>query len=68
MIPTTKQQMALFVDRSSNQWVVRDAHGSFWTLPSVPNAWDHRVPFDPSDKVELDPIPGHYKAMLGLPG
>ena len=62
-----KYVVALFVDKSSQQWVVRDAEGNFWLLPAVENPWDHRQPFDPTEETELEPIPGHYKYMLGLP-
>ena len=62
-----KQVIAIFVDKSSQQWVVRDAEGNFWLLPAVDNPWDHRQPFDPTEETELEPIPGHYKYMLDLP-
>jgi hypothetical protein len=42
MIPLKKRAAALFVDRVSQQWVVRDPDGNFWIIPSVKNPWDHR--------------------------
>jgi hypothetical protein len=33
----TKRMGALFVERSSQQWVVRDSEGNFWLLPAVDN-------------------------------
>jgi hypothetical protein len=67
VITVRKQTVALFVDRSCQQWIVRDPDGCFWLVPSVENAWDHREPFSPSEETALEPVPGHYKDMLGLP-
>ena len=62
-----KQIAALFVDRLSQQWIVRDPAGNFWILPSVEDPWDHRLPFDLTAETDLEPVPGHYKDMLILP-
>jgi hypothetical protein len=62
-----KQAVNIFVDKSSQRWVVRDADGNFWLLPAVDNPWDHRQPFGATEETELEPIPGHYKYMLNLP-
>jgi hypothetical protein len=62
-----KQIAALFVDRLSQQWIVRDPAGNFWILPSVEEPWIHRQPFTPTDEMDLEPVPGHYKDTLGLP-
>ena len=35
MIAVRKQRVTLYVDRSSQQWVVLDPDGNFWILPSV---------------------------------
>jgi len=59
--------MVLFVERSYQQWVVRDPEGNFWLLPVVDNPWDYRQPFSPTPESELEPVPGHYISMLGLP-
>jgi hypothetical protein len=67
MLAVRKQAAALFVDRATQQWIVRDPEGSFWTVPSGENAWDRRIPFQHTDQVELEPVPGHYKYLLGLP-
>jgi hypothetical protein len=67
MTTIQKYVVALFVDRSSQQWVVRDADGNFWLLPVGDNPWDRRQPFDPTEETELEPIPGHYKYLLNLP-
>jgi hypothetical protein len=64
---TRKQAMTLYVDRSSRRWVVRDPEGHFWTVPSGEDAWDRREPFRPDEATELEPVPGHYKDMLGIP-
>ena len=59
---------ALYVDRFSQRWIVRDSEGTYWTVPATEaDAWDHREPFHPTEETELEPVPGHYKAMLGLP-
>lgn len=67
MLAVRKQVIALFVDRSTQQWIVRDPDGNFWILPSSEDAWDHRQPFQPTDETKLEPIPGHYKYLLRLP-
>jgi hypothetical protein len=67
MLTLRKQVAALFVDRKSQQWIVRDPEGKFWIIPSVEQAWDHRQPFPLAEGADLEPVPGHYKGMLGLP-
>jgi hypothetical protein len=63
-----KQQLALYVDRVSQQWIVLDAEGNFWTVPGADDdPWDQRQPFFPTEETELEPVPGHYKHTLGLP-
>ncbi|MBS0267018.1 MAG: hypothetical protein JSS02_34150 [Planctomycetes bacterium] len=61
------QKVTIYVDRISQQWIVRDSEGSFWTVPATTNAWEQRQPFSPSQGVELEPVPGHYRYLLGLP-
>jgi hypothetical protein len=67
MLAARKRAAALYVDRATRQWVVRDPEGNFWSLPSTDNPWDERQPFYPAEETELEPVPGHYKDMLGLP-
>jgi len=67
MLAVRKQVIALFVDRSTQQWIVRDPEGTLWMLPSGEDAWDRREPFLPTEETELEPIPGHYKYLLQLP-
>jgi hypothetical protein len=67
MVGTTRPVVALYVDKASQQWIVRDNEGKFWSLPSTDNPWDERQPFTPAEETELEPVPGHYKCMLGLP-
>jgi hypothetical protein len=67
VITVRKQVADLFVDRSTQQWIVRDAGGNFWSLSSTDNCWDERQPFQPTEETVLEPVPGHYKKMLGLP-
>ena len=47
MTTGTKRMVALFVERSYQQWVVRDPEGNFWLLPSVEDPWGQRQPFYP---------------------
>ena len=63
-----RKTVNLYVDRSSQQWIVLDPDGNFWTVPSGnENPWNQRQPFYKTDETELQPVPGHYKHMLGLP-
>ncbi len=68
MVTMRRSVLALYVDRGSSQWVVLDADGNFWLVsPTDENAWDHRQPFNPTAETELEPVPGHYKYLLGIP-
>lgn len=67
MLTVRKQSIGIFVDRSTRQWVVRDGDGNYWLLPAGDNPWDDRRPFSPSEDTDLEPVPGHYKYLLGLP-
>ena len=67
MLTVRKQMTTLYVDRASRRWVVRDPDGCFWILPPTDTPWDDRQPFFPAEETELEPVPGHYKHMLGLP-
>ena len=67
MTTETRRMVALFVERSSQQWVVRDPEGNFWLLPSVEDPWGYRQPFTLTSESKLEPVPGHYTSMLGLP-
>lgn len=67
MLTVRKQVVAIFVDRLSEHWIVRDSDGNFWMLPPTETPWDDRRPFSPAEETELEPVPGHYKYLLGLP-
>lgn len=67
MLAVRKQVIAIYVDRSTQQWIVRDADGNLWAVPSGDNAWEQREPFEPTEDTELEPIPGHYRYLLHLP-
>jgi hypothetical protein len=68
MFTLRKNVATLFVDRSSQQWIVLDHEGNYWVVPSDrENPWDQRQPFSPTEETELEQVPGHYKSMLGLP-
>jgi hypothetical protein len=67
MLAVPKRVVALYADRATRQWVVRDAEGRFWSLPSTDHPWDGRQPFTPAEETDLEPVPGHYLHMLGLP-
>lgn len=60
--------MSLYVDKGRPEsWIVRDRDGRFWAVPPGEDAWDRRRPFQPTGETELEPIPGHYMVMLGVP-
>ena len=67
MLALQKKAMSLYVDRESRQWIVRDTDGDFWVLPHTDHPWDDRSPFFPTEDTSLEPIPGHYRFLLGLP-
>ena len=67
MLAVRRQVVAIYVDKVSQQWVVRDAEGNFWILPSTDNPWSDRQSFTPNDEAELESVPGHYRYMLCLP-
>jgi hypothetical protein len=63
----TKPLAGLFVDRSRQQWFVRDPEGDFRALPSVELPRQQRQPYQPTGETELEPVRGHYRDMLKLP-
>jgi hypothetical protein len=62
-----RRSWTVYVERTTHQWVVRDPEGQFWILPGVDDPWRNRLPFRPTEDTGLDPVPGHYKHVLGLP-
>jgi hypothetical protein len=62
-----RQTVAAFVDRSSRQWIVHDREGMFWVVPANEEGWNQRQPFTPTEESELEPVPAHYRYMLGVP-
>jgi hypothetical protein len=62
-----KQVVSIFVDRSSRQWIVLDHEGNLWVVPPNEEGWNQRQPFTPADDSELEPVPRHYRYMLGVP-
>ena len=67
MLEVRKQVVELFVDRSSQKWIVRDPKGNFWILSTGDDAWERRQPFEPTEETSLEPIPGHYRYLFHLP-
>jgi len=67
MFAVRNRTAALYVDKLEQQWIVRDPEGNYWIVPCVENARDHREPYRPAGDKMLNPVPGHYKSMLGLP-
>lgn len=67
MLTVRKQKVDIYVDRSRQQWVVRDPEGNFWIVPLTDTPWDDRQAFFPAEETDLEPVPGHYKYVLGLP-
>ena len=67
VITAEKRSVSIFVDKTCpHNWIVRDADGEFWSVP-VENAWNQRQALELKETMELEPIPGHYKYLLGLP-
>jgi hypothetical protein len=62
-----RNEVKIYVDRTNQQWIVLDSDGNFWRLPSTDNPWNDRQLFTPAEETELDPVPGHYKCILGIP-
>lgn len=62
-----RRNIALFADRTSQRWVVRDQKGQLWALPPVANGWEDRKPFELTEETQLEPIPAHYRYFLGVP-
>ena len=67
MLTLISSRLSLFVDRTSQQWVVKDGDGQFWVLPQTEHPWADRIPFSLTEDTELESIPGHYRSLLGLP-
>jgi hypothetical protein len=59
--------VALYVDRATQQWVVRDPRGIFWLVSADENCWQHRRPFQLMEDTDLEPVPGHYQYLFNLP-
>jgi hypothetical protein len=69
MVATEIRVVGIFVNRACPEgWIVRDGEGNFWIVPPVADPWASREPFYPTEETELEPVPGHYKYVLGLPG
>ena len=68
MITLRRDVVRLFADRVSKQWIVLDAEGNYWVVSHQDdNPWEQRQPFYPTEETELEPVPGHYKSLIGLP-
>ena len=68
MVATKTHVTGIFVDKACpERWIARDSEGNFWIVRPVEDAWANREPFYPTDETELEPVPGHYRYVLGLP-
>jgi hypothetical protein len=68
-MPNLKRRVAaLYVDRNTQQWVVRDNEGNLWSVPPGENGWDQRSRFEPSEESDLEILPGHYIFMIDFNG
>jgi len=67
MSTLTRHAFSIYVDRKSEDWVVQDCDGGFWLVPAKANGWDMRQPFHVTNDTQLEPVPGHYRHMLGIP-
>jgi hypothetical protein len=60
-------QISLYVDRSQPScWIVRDAAGDFWKVPSGDQGWERRQPYTLTEDAQLESVPGHYRYLLGI--
>ena len=56
------------VNGAGDVLMIRRSDNDNWAVPGDhDNPWDDRQPFSPTEETELEPVPGHYKHMLGLP-
>jgi hypothetical protein len=61
--------VSLYVDRSlPSCWIVRDRTGAFWMVPAGDQAWERRQPYTLCEDAQLEPVPSHYKYLLGIAG
>jgi hypothetical protein len=68
MFTTEKLVVRLYVDKACTEhWIVKDQEGRFWMVRPGPDSWERRQPYQPTEDSDLEPIPGHYRYMLGLP-
>ena len=66
MIGAESSIVGLYVDKACPEHrIVRDHRGRFWMVPPGENSWERRRPFRPTEETALEPIPSHYKYMLG---
>ena len=71
MITVRKPMVALYVERFSQQWVVRNSEGNFWIVPSVENLWEHRhicLIFGFGQRKKGGPVCGYIGQKSYLPG
>jgi hypothetical protein len=67
IVAGTKTATHLYEDRSTQQWIVLDPEGNYWTVTLIENPWDHREPFHATNETELERVPSHYRHLVGLP-
>lgn len=67
MLTERRQVVGIYVDQATGRWVVRDGDGNLWLLATTDDPWHDRRPFSPAEETVLEPVPGHYRTMLGLP-
>ena len=68
MITKESSVVGMYVAKTCPEhWIVLDHQGRFWMVPPGQNPWERRQPFQRTEDTELEPIPGHYKYVLGLP-
>ena len=58
MLSERNRAIALYVNKASQEWVVRDPEGRFWTVPGDGSArTNQRERFFPTEETELEPVP-----------
>jgi hypothetical protein len=62
-----KPSSTLYADRFTRQWVVRDPEGKFWIVTADDSARATQCDrFFSTEETEFEPVPGHYKHLLGV--
>ena len=68
MITTESSVVGLYVAKTCPEhWIAWTTRADSGWSRLAENPWERRQPFQWTEDTELEPIPGHYKYVLGLP-